>query len=338
MKGMGRRRKAGSSTLPKYVYLKRGWYIWRRDMLGLGSPIRLVRSNAPLSSVWAAWESVQRDDHGTLGGLLAEYIIAAGVTDRTRKDYQAMARQVGEQKLADGRRLGEVSPDEPDTQFWRHYLDSLSATPVAANRRMQMIKAAYAWGYQRGKVRENTTKGVSLFKETARSRYVTDGEYAAVLDLAQAWARSGRYPYLWIMMELAYLLRARRSEVCALQRRQIEGDRISWARTKGSKPEITIITPRLKAALDAGKALDADIISPYIVHRRGQQIKKNAFDSAWRRLLDAALESGLIGERFTFHDLKAKGVSDHELHYGGHRSGKQAEDYIRKPDEVNATR
>jgi len=157
MKGMGRKRK-GSDGLPKYVYLKRGWYVWRRDMLGLGSPIRLVRSNAPLSSVWAAWESVQRDDHGTLSGLLAEYIIAANVTDRTRKDYQTMARRVGEQKLADGRSLSEVSPDEPDTQFWRHYLDSLSATPVAANRRMQLIKAAYAWGYQRGKVCENTSR------------------------------------------------------------------------------------------------------------------------------------------------------------------------------------
>ena len=337
MRGMGRNRQTGKN-LPKYVYVKRGWYVWRRDMLGQGSPIRLVKSDSPMSAVWAAWEAVQRDDRDTLSGLISDYIEAASVARRTRKDYLAMAEKIAGQSLADGRRLGEVHADEPTTQFWRQYLDKLSDTPVSANRRMQLIKAAYSWGFQRGRVRENTPKGVSLYKEQGRSRYVTDAEYGAVLDLARSWARSGRYPYLWVMMELAYLLRARRSEVCWLQRRQIETDRLSWARTKGSKPEITLITPRLKAALDAGKALESDIISPYIVHRRGQQIKKNAFDSAWRRLLDAALDAGLIRERFTFHDLKAKGVSDHKDHYGGHRSGRQAETYIRKPDEVEATR
>ena len=337
MRGMGRRRKAGSN-LPKYVYLKRGWYIWRRDMLGLGAPVRLVKADSPMSAVWSAWEAVQRTDADSLSGLLGDYIDAAKIAARTRTDYQAMATLIAGQKLTDGRTLGEIHADDPDVRFWRHYLDKLSDTPVAANRRMQLIKAAYAWGFQRGRVRENATRGVSLFRETARTRYVTDAEYGAVLALAQAWAKSGRYPYLWIMMELAYLLRARRSEICTLQRRQIDGDRISWARAKGSKPEITIITPRLKAAIDAGKALESGIISPYIVHRRGQQIRKNAFDSAWRRLQDAAREAGLIGERFTFHDLKARGISDHKDHYGGHRSGRQAEDYVRKPDEVEATR
>lgn len=332
MKGMGRKRQAGSN-LPKYVYLKRGWYVWRRDMLGLGAPVRLVKQSSPVSAVWAAWESVQRDDGDSLSGLLIDYIKAASVADRTRKDYSAMARLIGQQKLADGRTLGEIHVDDPDTRFWRYYLDKLEDTPVAANRRMQLIKAVYAWAYQRGKVRENTPQGVSLFRETARTRYVTDAEYMAVLGLARSW---GRYPYLWIMMELAYLLRARRSEVSSLKRRQIDGDRLSWARTKGSKPEITLITPRLRAAIDAGKSLEADIISPYIVHQRGQQIRKNAFDSAWQRLMAEAERIGV--DRFTFHDLKAKGISDHAEHYGGHRSGRQAEDYVRKPDEVEATR
>lgn len=334
---MGRKRTAGD-RLPKYVYLKRGWYIWRRDKLGQGAPIRLVKEGSSMSAIWAAWEAVQQDDSNNLSALLADYISFANVTDRTRKDYQSMARLISEQELADGRKLGEAHVDDPDIRFWRLYLDKLSETPVAANRRMQLIKAAYAWAYQRGMVRENSPSGITLYREKPRDRYVTDAEYDAVLALAQGWSKTGRYPYLWIMMELAYLLRARRTEVCALQRKQIEGDRLSWMRAKGSKAEITIITPRLKAALNAGKALEAKVASPWIVHRKGQQIKKNAFDSAWRRLMDEALQSGLIADRFTFHDLKARGITDHAQHYGGHKSGRQAQDYIRKPDEVEATR
>lgn len=35
-------------------------------------------------------------------------------------------------------------------------------------------------------------------------------------------------------------------------------------------------------------------------------------------------------EKFTFHDLKAKGVSDHTEHHSGHRSEKARQIYIRR--------
>ena len=337
MMRMGRRRKTGKN-LPPYVYQDRGWYKWRRDMIGQGAPIRLIKADAPVSAVWAAWESLQRPDQHTLQALLEDYIEAGKFAPRTIKDYKAMADQIARQDLADGRTLGQIDADDPTPQFWRHYLDKHKDTPTAANRRLQLIKAAYGWGFERGRVQQNPCTGVKLFSTPGRDRYVTDAEYDAVIELAQAWAASGRYPYLWIMMELAYLLRARRAEVCGLQRRQIDGDRIQWARSKGSRGEITLITPRLKAAIDAGKALESDIISPWIVHRRGQQIKKNAFDSGWQRLIKAALAAGLLTERFTFHDLKAKGVSDHAAGHSGHRSDRMRDHYRRKPDEVEATR
>ena len=53
--------------------------------------------------------------------------------------------------------------------------------------------------------------------------------------------------------------------------------------------------------------------------------------------MNLALGSGLK-ERFTYHDVKAKGVSDHAKKAGGHKSKKMAAVYDRKPDVMEPTR
>lgn len=45
-----------------------------------------------------------------------------------------------------------------------------------------------------------------------------------------------------------------------------------------------------------------------------------------------------LEEKFNFHDLKAKGVSDHTENYSSHKSEKARQIYIRKLKEVDATR
>ncbi len=49
-------------------------------------------------------------------------------------------------------------------------------------------------------------------------------------------------------------------------------------------------------------------------------------------------ETVVLKERFTFHDIKAKGVTDHEDKYAGHRSKKMQAVYDRKPSIREATR
>ena len=44
-----------------------------------------------------------------------------------------------------------------------------------------------------------------------------------------------------------------------------------------------------------------------------------------------------IEKAFTFHDLKAKGVSDHKNHESGHLSERAKAVYIRKLPEIDAT-
>ena len=74
-----------------------------------------------------------------------------------------------------------------------------------------------------------------------------------------------------------------------------------------------------------------------LLDERGNAIKKSSFDSARQRLMQKAKARGL-SESFTFHDLKAKGVSDHSQKASGHRSEKMKRVYDRVPGIVVATR
>jgi integrase len=159
---------------------------------------------------------------------------------------------------------------------------------------------------------------VKLNREQPRERYVTDDEYERVLRMAP--------PPIQQMMELAYLLRARLSEVLHLRVDDVLQDHVRLTRLKGSEGELTMLSERLGAAVSDVRG------DPYVVHRYSQ----SAFRSAWRRL-QAAMRTADI-EPFAFHDLKAKGVSDHEDNFGGHRSPAMRRTYVRSLQEVPATR
>ena len=45
---------------------------------------------------------------------------------------------------------------------------------------------------------------------------------------------------------------------------------------------------------------------------RGHSYTSSGFQTAWYRLMDTAVEEGVITERFIFHDLRAKAGSDSE--------------------------
>lgn len=88
----------------------------------------------------------------------------------------------------------------------------------------------------------------------------------------------------------------------------------------------------------------------------------NSADSAWRRVTDKALNAGVVlpdewvevaknagtrvqgnrvylSNRFTYHDIKAKGITDHaKENAGDHRTAKATAVYQRKPKIMQPTR
>ena len=128
------------------------------------------------------------------------------------------------------------------------------------------------------------------------------------------------------MMELAYLLRARLGEVLSLTTEDVTESHVRLVRSKGSEGELTMLSERLRAAVSDVSG------NPHICYQYGE----SAFRSAWRRLQSKMRSEGI--EPFSFHDLKAKGISDHETNHGGHRDPKMRKVYVRTLQEIPATR
>lgn len=309
--------------LPKYVsksdrgYEYRPYKGWENNQPVWGPRQVIAGPNAGLDEVWNAWELQQREVF-TLAWLLDEFTSSkrfAKLSAKTREDYELYKVSLLAQRI-NGGVFGRVQLSDISKRTIRAYLDTYPH-PVAANRRVAFLKSAWGWADERWELPANPCIGVRLNEEAPRERYVTDAEYNLVLSMAK--------PELAQMMELAYLCRARKSEVLGLQVDDVLEDGLRLIRLKGSEGEITMWSERLRAAVSDVRG------GQYICH----QYSKNAFDSAWRRLMSKAEAEGV--ERFTFHDLKARAVSDHVNNWAGHRGANMRKVYVRKLQKIEAT-
>lgn len=353
---MGRDRDKENARLPPYVYKnkeRKHYFHWQHLGKGkMGKKTRLCSLDAPISEVWQAYEALEQKENNSVRWLLDTYNASeanrknATSTQRQHEMYRnALAEAVGK----NGGRFGDLPLSAVNRIMIRTYLDK-AEHKIGANRRIQYMKAAWNWASQRyAQVpQENPCEKVTLNEEKARVRYVEDWEYDLVQDLIIQTTRS---PYLAVMMEFAYLCRLRNSEVRNLKHTDIKNGSIRITRGKGSLGELTRISPRLQAAIDAAKAIYPNAPTPndgaFLLHdAKGLKVQKNRFDSAWQRVMEKAVTEGLkteeqllkLEESFTFHDLKAKGVTDHTEQWAGHKSEKARMVYIRKLREINATR
>ena len=312
------------TKLPKYVSRNGDKYRYR-EYLGVvdgrvkfGPSIVLASTDAPMSEVWAAYEGLTSEAPETVGWMLSKYEQSdkfKSLSPKSQHDYSKSISKLREAR-AGTIRLADAKLCRVSKRSIRSFLDTYPS-PIAANRHVAVLKAAWNWALQRFDIPENPCIGVELNKEAPRERYVTDDEYMTVLNLAPKELRQ--------YMELAYLLRARLTEVRSLTVDDVSDTHVRLHRLKGSEGELTVISDRLREALSEVRG------DPYIVH----QYTESGFRSAWRRLQSRMKEAGI--SPFPFHDLKARGVTDHERNWAGHRSDLR-KTYVRKLQEMPATR
>lgn len=327
--------------MPQRVYRGRSAYEYRPSS---GENIRLrelpkdgIETEIIKSDVWDAYKKaltapVQVDDMNRLMDEFHKSTQFCQLSANTQKDYEHYSKRIR-------RVFGHMMPDTIKAPHIRQFMDAMAAKGiiVQANRHHSYLSVLFGWGIERAWCTENPAKQVRKFREEPRDRYIEDWEYDLVLNLA----RQSSYPYIAPMMELAYLCRARSIEVRAFTEKHVTDEGILLLRTKGSMGEITAWSDRLRRAVKEARYLfpDAPIstVRPLIHDKSGKPIAKEAFKSAWGRIISKAMESGL-GERFTFHDIKAKAITDHSKHWGGHKTKKAQKVYMRKPDVVEPTR
>lgn len=342
--------KKSNSKLPKGVYRDRSRYAYK-PYLGKvngktkwGKPVRLAALDAPLSEVWKAYELITGRRTDTLKWLLTEYNQSAAFQDCapvTQAHYEKYFKAITEQKTQSGKLFGDYELTLITRKVIQRYLDKTTAK-VAANRRIQYVKAAWNWGINRlDEVPEpNPCIGVHLNKERPRDKYVTPEEYLKVYQAAL----SMRNPMFAHALELAYLCRARRGEVFSMTLDNILEDGLLLDRAKGSKSDVILWSPRLKQAVEGCKTIypnaPTPIMGAYLLHgKNGKQYAESALNSAWQRVMKKAKEQFGLTSHFTFHDIKACGCTDSDLeNAGGHKSKKMAAIYDRLPGKKEATK
>lgn len=327
------------NALPKYVYIRRGWYIYRPH-LGqgkLGKDIKLCPETALISEVWQRYESITcvSAPRKTIDWLFQQYLTSgqhSAKSVKTRKEYEKNARTLSNTITKNNILFGQLDAERITPGVIRKYIDARDKK-VSANREVAFMSVCFSWAVERDLLKTNPCKEVRRNSEKARTRYVTDTEYQQIYNMAAQW------PHIQCAMELAYMCRMRLCEVLDLKKSDIIDTGLHIRRRKGSRDNITVWNPRLEAVIKACEKLPkthADITDIHLIRgQTGDKLTVSGFQTMWQRLMVKAAENGL--ERYTFHDLKAKGISDttgDKQQASGHRTAAMIDTYDRKLAEV----
>jgi integrase len=119
-------------------------------------------------------------------------------------------------------------------------------------------------------------------------------------------------PRVRLAMDLALLTGQRQGDILSLPFKNVTDEGILFRQAKTGKRLLVEMSPTLKEVIDRARAMAPVVdIGGYVLRtRRGVCYTSEGFRACWQRTMNKAMKLGAIGERFTFHDLRAKSVSD----------------------------
>lgn len=344
------------AALPAGFYFERGrWYVLVEDE-ATGKPRKLTvaRREALLSELHQLAE--QRDGGPARGTLLhahQEFQRSGrfkGLAKGTRDDYTYHGDLACAYVLKNGRTLGDYAIDRLDPPAMQRLVDRLAegwdATPEpvpprpsTANHVLRYLRRLFAWGILRGLCKTNPARGVEQAKERKQHKMPSRDVFALVHAFAlergalPPHSKGSVPPYMAPAMVIAHGCRLRGVEVHRLTDAHHVEAGIVCDRAKGSLDNVTQWNAELRAAWARLEEVRGriwqrtrapTILRPehryLVVNQSGQPLARSSLKTSWQRLMDAAVEAGVItdAERFTMHGLKHRGITD----TGGGRAAK----------------
>jgi len=329
------------SALPQGVYFDASgqgrWYVFeihngqRRRRTLAGPWVTLAQLHRLRQQAHAA----QNSPHGTVRAVLQAFEDSrkfAELSGSTQRDYRFCRKAIERFPTRDGRVVGDLLIHRLMATHLFKLLETVAKkTPSKANHMLRYLRRALRWAKTGVGLQHNPAWGLESFAEHPRRRLPSTTTYNAVLTLAQTGASLPAHcfgsfpPYLWMVLELAYLCRLRGIEVINLVQAQATKEGLRTQRRKGSRNNIVLWTPRLRRVWQAVLAYQASIRQQrhlplpadpakrfLFLSKNGQPLSKSGLDSAMQRLMQRAINSGVIAasQRFGLHDLKRKGVTD----------------------------
>lgn len=303
MSTMGRPRK-NNSHLPPRMYLKGKsyWYAAKGGWINLGRELPAARTK------WAELENTNAPAE-TMAAVIGRYMREivpekAASTQASNKLEAATLTKV----------FGTMKPAEIESSDVYDFMQARAKTSrVRANRERSLLQDIMRHAIMWGHCKDNPVREVKPFKETPRTRYVTDGEFEAVKSVAP--------PVVAAMMDLARLTGQRLGDLLALRKDAITADGlvITQSKTARKRPVRLCIgwTPALRGAVKRLETLERPFASTHLVTSQdGTPMTESGWKTAWHRTMGKALAPGkdgappVLAERFHFHDLRAKTVTE----------------------------
>lgn len=322
---MGRRRKS-NFNLPPRMYLKHGayYYVSRENKW-----IRLSDDKALAFTKWAEIEGeIPRETgslkpiRGSVQELIEKYMIEIA-PKKAKATYQGNLMEAKNLAEVFGRMLVlEVRP----THIAK-YLDLRGIkSKVRANREISLLSHMFSYAMRWGMIDRNPCIGVAKHPEKGRDRYITDQEFEGVKKLASELIAA--------VMDFAYITALRKGDILNLRLDQITDEGIWIKQSKTGAKQLYEWTNGLSEVVARAKQLKRSIRGLYLFcNRQGQPYTDSGFKAMWQRV--QLKWAGQGGQRFTFHDIRAKSLTDAKQlgldaqSLAGHASATMTEHYIK---------
>lgn len=292
--------------------LKSGGFSYRYHPLG-GKPIALGRDReAAIRQVLDLnGDSSDRGSVAELWRLYQDTDEWRAHAEATRTDYTQSSVHV--LKIFGKMRAGAIKP----VHLNRYLRVQRKQAPIRANREMALLSNLLNLAVNRGDLDANPCKQVRRNKETPRNEAPSTATLTAFLAWVPAKAAT-----LAGMAEFAALAGSRRMEFLRLQWPQVGETEVRTIRGKqrngkevveviGMSPALAALLGRLRA-----RAPDARIGPVFPTQRANRPYTESGFKTMWGRLMDDAIEAGVVIDRFTFHDLRAFYATEHKRQRG----------------------
>ncbi|MCR9028386.1 tyrosine-type recombinase/integrase [Citrobacter amalonaticus] len=324
---MGRPRKNNrDNQLPPRVYKNKYSYIWKPQDNETCITLAPIKGTS-MSALWAKFEAEKAKRHNqmTVSKLWNLFIESPAFTElaqRTQKDYRQHQK-----KLLDV--FGMVHADNIRTEQIRIFMDKRGQdSKTQANHELASLSRVYGWGFERGYVKGNPCKGVRKFASKPRTVYISDEQYIAIYEEA--------IPALRVAMEISYLCAARQGDVLGMVWADVMDEGIFIEQNKTGTKQIKEWSPRLRSALQLARNALGENGKFVITNSNGEKVTGRTLNKWWDKAKKSAEQKSGIPFGCTFHDIKAKSISDYagssrdKQLFSGHKTESQVLTYDRK--------
>jgi len=312
MTAMGRKRKKGKHLPPrvyerreKLYYVQPGTERWIHLVDGLRTWAKMMEAGEPPTTLSTLWAKYDLEELGKK---------ALKTQVNRRQEWTALKPT-----------FGHMRPEDLEPHHvWQYF--RARGEGEAARHEVRCLSALMTFARQCGAIKhENPCFDLQLPSAGPRDRYVTDDEFVAVRALAPTM--------VGYAMDLALLTGMSQIDILQLEKRQLLADGILFDRQKTGQAQLIEWNDELRGVIAAiqrekhhtdrkgSVVVELQQKRPLICKRSGRPISSSGFQTAWQRVMTRAVEGlraadgswthePVITERFTFHDLRAKSLSD----------------------------